>query len=305
MSIGKFIQDKLSHFSRSARKKEVISRILHAPAQLNNGVVNLHRYDPTNIGDFYCGVHHYFDKLHGTELDIFDYKREDATIRDNWYDKITQNGLIIGGGGLLNRDGFNLQMELFEKLGAKGKKTVLWGPGHNSNKPSEYGKITSYNVDTSKFGLVGVRDYGMKEEWVPCASCLHPIFDEKHDVKNEIGVIFHKKTLTNSSVQKKFEAFPSTANNAVFEDVVKFIGETDTVLTDSYHAMYWSLMLGKKVMVFPNSSKFYNFKYQPVISSFDNFENDLKKVQAYTGVMEDCRETNLKFADKVFDYLNI
>jgi hypothetical protein len=57
--------------------------------------------------------------------------------------------------------------------------------------------------------------------------------------------------------------------------------------------------------VFPNSSKFYNFKYKPVISTFTNFEADLKKVQSYSGVLEDCRETNLKFANKAFDYLNL
>ena len=305
MSLSSFLQNKLSHFGRSTRKKELISRILNNPTQENNDVVNIHRYDPTNIGDFYCGVHHYFDKLKGKQLDIFDYKREDQAIRDNWFEKITQNALIIGGGGLLNREGFDLQMKLFEQLGEKGKKTVLWGLGHNAKERNTYGKISKYNVDTSKFGLVGVRDYGMKEEWVPCASCLHPIFDEKHEVKNEIGMIFHKKTLNDKRILKKFENFPSTANNAVFEDVIQFIGETDTILTDSYHAMYWSLMLGKKVMVFPNSSKFYNFKYQPVISSFSNFENDLKKVQSFSGILEDCRETNLKFSEKVFDYLNI
>lgn len=304
MSLSEFLLNKLSHFNRSARKKEVINRILKNPTQENLDIVNLHRYDPTNIGDYYCGVHHYFEELKGKHLDIFDYKRDQET-RDNWFEKITKNSLIIGGGGLLNREGFDMQMKLFEQLGDKGKKTVLWGLGHNAKEKSTYGKISKYNVDTSKFGLVGVRDYGMKEEWVPCVSCLHPIFNEQHEVKNDIGVIFHKKTLNDKNVLKKFNQFPSTANNAVFEDVVKFIGETDTVLTDSYHAMYWSIMLGKKVMVFPNSSKFYNFKYQPVISSFANFEADLKKVHSYSGVLEDCRETNLKFANKVFDYLNL
>lgn len=305
MGLSGFIQNKLSHFSRNAQKKEIISRILNSDYQQNNNVVNLHRYDPTNIGDFYCGPHHYFDQLSGKYLDIFDYKREDKAIRDNWFEKITQNSLIIGGGGLLNREGFDKQMELFEKLGSKGKKTVLWSPGHNAKSSSTYGKIKKYNIDTSKFGLVGVRDYGMKEEWVPCVSCMHPIFDTPFEVTNEIGVIFHKKTLRNKNVLKKFEQFPSTSNDAVFEEVVNFIGSTDTILTDSYHAMYWSLMLGKKVIVFPNSSKFYDFKYQPVISTFSNFENDLKKVHAYTGIMEECREINMKFAEKTFDYLGL
>jgi len=304
MSLSDFFLNKFSLYNRTARKKEVINRILKNPTQENLDVINLHRYDPTNIGDYYCGVHHYFDELKGKHLDIFDYKRDDTT-RENWFEKITKNSLIIGGGGLLNREGFDLQMKLFEHLGEKGKKTVLWGLGHNAKEKSTYGKISKYNIDTSKFGLVGVRDYGMKEEWVPCVSCLHPIFDEKHEVKNEIGMIFHKKTLNNKSVLKKFQQFPSTANNAVFEDVVTFIGETDIILTDSYHAMYWAMMLGKKVMVFPNSSKFYNFKYQPVISTFANFENDLIKVKSYSGVLEECRESNMKFSEKAFDYLGI
>jgi hypothetical protein len=305
MGIQSFLEQKFSHFSRSAKKKEVIGRILNSSDQQNNDVVNIHRYDPTNIGDFYCGPHHYFEELKGKQLDIFDYKRDDKAIRDNWFEKITQNSLIIGGGGLLNREGFDMQMELFEKLGEKGKKTVLWGPGHNSKNKSSYGKVTKYNIDTAKFGLVGVRDYGMKEEWVPCPSCLHPIFDTPFEARNEIGIIFHKKTLSDKNVLAKFRHFPSTSNDAVFEDVVQFIGETDTVLTDSYHAMYWSLMLGKKVMVFPNSSKFYDFKYQPVISSFSSFENDLKKVRSYSGVIEECREINMRFAEKTFDYLGL
>jgi exopolysaccharide biosynthesis predicted pyruvyltransferase EpsI len=305
MGITRFLQDKLSHFGRSAKKKESIRQVLRAPEQSNNGVVNVHRYDPTNIGDFYCAPHHYFDQLKGTELDIFDYKREDDIVRRNWSQKIIDNSLIIGGGGLLNREGFYMQMDLFEQLGTKGKKTVIWGAGHNSKYRRDFGKLPSYSVDLSKFGLVGTRDYGMSDNWVPCVSCMHPIFDKTYDVKNETGIIFHKKTLRDQAVINKFASFPSTSNDSDFNEVVKFIGETDTILTDSYHAMYWSLMLGKKVMVFPNSSKFYNFKYMPVISSFDRFEQDLKKVHAYSGVMEECREINTKFAHKVFDYLNI
>lgn len=305
MGISKIVQNALSKVSRNSQKKQLINSILHAPKQHNNHVVTLHRYDPTNIGDLYCGPHHYFEPLKNTQLDIFDYKREDATIRENWKDQIIQNALIIGGGGLLNREGFEVQMELFEKLGAKGKKTVLWGVGHNSKNSRSFGNVKKYSVDTSKFGLVGVRDYSMKEEWVPCVSCMHPIFDNVVDVKNEIGVIFHKKTLKNKSIVEKFSQFPSTSNEAIFEDVVAFIGATDTVLTDSYHAMYWSLMLGKKVLVFPNSSKFYDFKYPPVISTFKNFKKDLPKLQSYSGVLEECREINMKFAEKTFDYLNL
>lgn len=304
MGLSGFLQKTLGHFGRSAAKKESLRRIANGE-QRNDDVVNLHRYDPTNIGDFWCGPHHYFEQLKGKHLDIFDYKRENDEQRNNFVEKVTANSLIIGGGGLLNREGFNLQLDLFADLGSKGKKTVLWGVGHNGKNASQFGKEVKYNVDTSKFGLVGVRDYGRKEEWVPCVSCLHPIFDNKHEVTNEVGIIFHKKTLRDQKLVDKFKGYPSTSNDSDFEEVVKFIQQTDTLITDSYHAMYWSLMLGKKVLVIPNSTKFYDFKYEPVITTFDSFKDDLKKARSYTGVMDDCRETNLRFSEKVFNYLNV
>lgn len=304
MKLLELASDKISALARVVEKKRVIKRVLNNPVLNNTGVVNVHRYDPSNIGDFYCGPHHYFEQLHNKQLDIYDYKRDSHDLREHWIDQVSNAALIIGGGGLLNRDAFEPQMKLFEQLALKGKKTVLWGVGHNSKYPQDFGRLNRYNIDTARFGLVGVRDYGAREEWVPCVSCLHPIFDNLFSVKNEVGIIFHKKTLGNPHVLQQFSSFPSTANNAVFEEVIKFIGETDTILTDSYHAMYWSIMLGKKVMVFPNSSKFYNFKYSPVISSFDRYRDDLAKLQAYSGVLEECREINLAFSKKVFDYLN-
>jgi hypothetical protein len=69
--------------------------------------------------------------------------------------------------------------------------------------------------------------------------------------------------------------------------------------------MYWSILLGKKTLVVPTTSKFYDFKYQPIITTYENFENDIKKASPYSGVLEECREINTKFANKVFNYLNI
>ncbi|MBT8265843.1 MAG: polysaccharide pyruvyl transferase family protein [Bacteroidia bacterium] len=304
MSISKFIQRNLSSFSRARQKKQVLNTVL-ASDQKNEGVINLHRIDKGNVGDYYCAPHLYFDKLKDTQLDIFDFKSSDKKLSDNWIDKVSHNALIIGGGGLLNRGSFEMQMKLFEALSAKAKKTVLWGVGHNEKKSSSFGKVNNYNIDTDKFGLVGVRDFSMNESWVPCVSCMHPIFDKSFEEQQELGIIFHKKTIKNKQLLKELSAFPSTSNTTNIEDMISFIGSSQTVVTDSYHAMYWSILLGKKVVAVPNSSKFFDFKYKPVISSFENFQNDLSKTQSYSGVLEECREVNVKFADRVFDYLNI
>lgn len=273
--------------------------------QENKGIINLHRIDKNNIGDYFCAPHHYFDALKNTELDIFDYKRQDKSIANNFIKEVSENALIIGGGGLLNRNGFQLQMKLFQELSLKNKKTVLWGVGHNEKSPKTYGNVKNYNIDTSKFGLVGTRDYSMSDEYVPCVSCMHSVFDKEYTETAEVGIVFHKDTVENKRITSKFSHIPSTSNTTNLENLIQFIGNHQTIITNSYHAMYWSMLLDKKVAVIPNSSKFFDFKYKPLITTFDNCLSDYKSAVKHTGILYESREINTAFYEKVANYLNL
>ncbi len=298
------ILELISSVKRAQRKNHVISRILSSP-QNNIGVINMHRIDTRNIGDFFSAPHHYFEELKGTAVDIFDYKSEQNEFTDNFIEKISNNAIIVGGGGLLNRRGFRRQMHLVENLIEKGKKTVLWGVGHNERSARTYGKVKKYNVDVSKFGLAGTRDFSMPGEWVPCVSCLHPVFDKKYEIKQEIGVVFHKDTLRKPKIIEKFQSYPTSSNTIDISSLIGFIGASEAIVTDSYHTMYWSMLMGKKVVAIPNSSKFFDFKYKPVFSTFDSCLQDVKKTKHLSGLLEECRSINLDFSQRVFNYLNI
>lgn len=304
MSAIKFLKRIATSPARSLSKKRVLKKTA-ARTQANEGVVNIYRIDAKNAGDFYCAPHLYFENLKNTALDIFDYKSPDEKITENWSAEVAGKQLIIGGGGLLNRGSFTKQMELFSHLAKTGKKTVLWGAGHNSKNSKDFNNIGSYKPSVKNFGLVGTRDYKLSKNWVPCVSCLHPIFDKKYETSQEVGIIFHKKTLQKPSILNKFSDFPTTSNIVDFTVLMDFIGSSEKIITDSYHAMYWSLLLGKKVVVVPNSSKFFDFKYDPVFSTFDNCLKDLKKTPSYSGILEECREKNYAFAKEVFEYLEI
>lgn len=302
MKILPFLERIITSPSRSRKKAVVLKRVMENN-QLNEGVVNLHRIDPKNAGDFYSAPHHYFDEFEDTQLDIFDYKDPDNGITDRWIEKVSSNALIIGGGGFLNRSSFSKQIHLFEDLATKGKKTVLWGVGHNSKDPKEFGKLLDYNIDVNNFGLVGTRDYNAPGDWVPCVSCMNPIFDKKFEASQEIGIVFHKKTLKQKSIISLFKDYPTTSNTTDLNSLVDFIGKSDTIITDSYHAMYWSMLLEKKVVVIPNSSKFFDFKYSPAISDFNSCLDKVKNAQRYSGLLPECRNINQEFAQKVFNYL--
>ncbi len=294
----------IASLKRSQRKRKVIGKILSSE-QKNDGVVNLHRLDTRNVGDLYCAPHHYFEELKNSSLDIFDYKSEDKKVLEKFENRMVSSSIILGGGGLLNRGGFVKQVKLVEALGAKGKKTVIWGAGHNEKSPSTYGKVTKYNVDVSNFGLAGTRDYKMPGEYVPCVSCLHPLFSESYNETDDIGIIFHKDTLRKPEITSKFKDFPTSSNTTDMNALINFIGSCNKIVTDSYHTMYWSMLMGKKVVVVPNSSKFFDFKYMPVISTFDDALNQFGKAEVYPDLLEECRTINMDFSKKVFDYLEL
>lgn len=296
------MKNLVQSLKRSYYKKNSIAVIKQAPIK-NTPVANIHRIDINNAGDFYCAPHHYFDVLKDTDLDIFSYKNLDKNKRQNFINTVSQKSLIIGGGGLLNRSGFKRQMQLFETLASNGKKIVLWGIGHN-DKHNMSNQI-NYNVDISKFGLAGLRDYSKAENYVPCVSCLHPTFDQSYDETQDIGIVFHKDTLKKENITTQFQDFPTASNTIAFEKLIEFIKQTNKIVTDSYHVMYWSMLLNKKVVVIPNSSKFFDFKYKPVISNFEDAIDQLPKAETYSGLLEECRTINQQFAEKTFDYLNL
>lgn len=295
----------LNKINSSKLKKRTLNSILEKE-QKNYNVINVHRLNPNNVGDFYCAPHNYFHNLENSELDIFDYKSNSEIVRNNFINKISNNKLIVGGGGLLNRGSFHRQMKLFEELAQNGKKIVIWGVGHNEKKKSKYGKAQNYNIDHKKFNLFATRDQNLPGEYVPCVSCLNKVFDNKYDEKRDFGIVFHSKTYKKSSIKNKFKNIPYTSNSTDLNSLVKFIGESEGIITDSYHAMYWSFLLNKKVVVIPNSSKFFDFHLKPVFSNFDDCIKDLNKSKTlYSSPLEECRELNIQFAKKAFEYLEI
>jgi hypothetical protein len=303
MSANKFISKLITSPIRNYSKKKILKKLSSSP-QTNTGIVNIHRIDKGNVGDYFCAPHHYFENLNNP-IDIYDYKNIEKDVRNHWVNSITTNALIIGGGGLLNRGSFENPMQVFEKLALKGKRTVLWGVGHNSKNKKDFNKLKSYNININNFGLVGTRDYGFVDNYVPCVSCLNTVFDKEYTSTQETGIIFHKKTLKNTYLVEKFKDYPTSSNTTNLEELINFIGKSGTIITDSYHAMYWSILLGKKVAVVPNSSKFFNFKYNPIITSFENCLEDAKKAPQYDGVLEECRDLNMKYYSKVANYLNL
>ncbi|MFC0877969.1 polysaccharide pyruvyl transferase family protein [Saccharicrinis sp. FJH2] len=278
-------------------QKRKFRHIEHAGADYD-GVINIHRFNTNNVGDRASAPYLYFSELRRKRIDILGFK-EEFDYHD-WTSEIAQNNVVVGGGGFLERKGFKHSIDFFLHLAEKGRKVVFWGIGHNDPRMGSYDYYShKYSHDVSGIKLFGTRDIN-KHEWVPCASCMSNNLDRKYETKQEIGIVKHHSfnNLPESS-------YPVIYNDSSFEDVIKFIGESEYVVTDSYHAMYWSILMQKKVLVVPNSTKMFNLKFPVPHTDFQSFKSHLSKTVVYNEALDICRDRNIEFAGKVFDYLGL
>lgn len=245
-------------------------------------IVNVHVADKNNIGDMTCAPLLYFD--------IPNRDRRMADLRNF---KISEHeDIVVGGGGLLYPS-FHLALKSI--LNEKKGKAVFWGGGLNT-----HGITKDHFPDwMNSFNLVGCRDWGQRFEWVPCASAMSPLFDKPAKVNQEIVVYEHHHTAIS------IPGFERMRNNASdFSKVIEFLGSAETVMTNTYHGVYWSILLGKKVVIIrPFSSRFHSFKWPVSILESDDWKAGQKIARAFPEALRESREANLKFYGKVLALL--
>lgn len=254
----------------------------------------------TNAGDVYSSplLFYNFDGYNTEQINDF-----------NLVKKLENNIVIFGGGGILDT---NKNRSSYYKNLNQSNIYFHWGSGSNRLNPEKTNwrpKKIELNIDDDileNFVYVGRRDYFSKyynkHEYVPCVSCKIPQLQDDYKIEREIGVVQHKwlQQITNLN-------YPKTSmrlSNDVSE-IIKFIGESEAIVTGSFHAAYWGLLMGKKVIINGAwSSKFDTIKYKPVSLS-NNIKKDIEKcVIPPLEYLKECIELNDKFYDKILNFLS-
>lgn len=284
-------------------------------------IVNCHVIDQTNIGDLFSAPAQYFD--------FPGYSVENIDIRTIKTEDIQGKDVIVGGGGLA----FPRFQDAFEQLthSQQNTKLIIWGIGQQIYDNYTLKDIQNFDYlpYIKGFDLVGIRDAHVQNNWIPCASCMHPSFDQKREIKHEFVVFSHKK------FQIEFPGFPCMTNNHQnLSEILDFLGSGETILTSSYHGAYWGTLLGRKVLAFPFTSKFYTLKHLPGMypvqkwsqakfkveilgktlyeSAYDNkficnqddWKQYLHKCKTYPDSLAENRDRNSWFHSQVMNLLN-
>ena len=251
-------------------------------------VTNIYRIDEKNIGDIYSSPLKYFD-LGESEEDIWQ-------LNHNY--NPAGNNVIFGGGGLIGQ--MRPLVPLTYVLQKKGYKLFGWGIGDHSfvcmDEQTQY--IPELNVTYPSYilewDLLGLRDWYPplfeqyeQMSWVPCVSCMSEVFDKEYSIKHDFVMYAHQ--------------------HMRFEQVVgmHLVSEEQRLTNQStFHGAYWATLLKRKVICFPYSSKFWGLKHKPVYSYPQAWKESFDKTKVYDDALEECREANKSFYNKLLERIS-
>lgn len=264
-------------------------------------------FAPANLGDWISSPYYYFYEF---------FSRYTSIVHSDWailWHEIEYDDVVIfGGGGLLdNSDPLN---SVLNKLMEKCRNVIIWGAGtHKYNESNIFGmKPTSVEINFSKALYCGIRDYQhpYNQEFLPCASCLHPAFNISKNPPN----IVRKVGTIKSALENNFAVsnVPSYITNAEpIAAVVEYIASSEVILVSSYHGAFWSLLLGKKVVLPSTRLGVDKYKYfRHPVGFYDSADYDEELIMRIASTLpspinflNEARIINYDFFNKVRNFI--
>ena len=232
-------------------------------------IFHIHRIDK-NPGDLWSSPRHYFDFENYATIDILNKKKLSSIPPGS--------KCVVGGGGLI-KNTFYASLDI---LFAKECHIAFWGIGERLNQNLKNGWISrkeKTNIKPSFFDttlhLPSMRSLEPGIEWLPCASCNHPIFNNNFKTKPKgIKILQHKKVpIPNPN------NFPLISNDPLtIEECIDFISSASILITNSYHAMYWAYLLSVPTICIPFSSGHYSFCDKMIYCKPGSLEKKIKLI---------------------------
>ncbi|MFT7087409.1 MAG: hypothetical protein ACJAZX_000843 [Rickettsiales bacterium] len=246
-----------------------------------------------NIGDLSCTPYHYFPFPSSTLHDLNDTTGKKYEI-------------AIFGGGAIHASIKNSSF-MHQAL-----HKVAWGVGSSLSR-GIVGDLIIPNLD--EFAFYGVREYERFKKisknhknvrYTPCVTCMSDLFDKPSEPEHEIGFYLHGSKTPADMIDKVPSEHLMLNRCATFKESIEFLSKYKTIVTNSFHGTYWSLLLNKKVISIPFSSKFYGFTSKPSYAKFSNWEDIISSAEpSNSGYLEKCRFNNVKFYEEACIHFSI
>lgn len=214
---------------------------------------------------------------------------------NSYFDIETDDDIVVIGGGIFTEQIYKDNAD---------QKVVCWGVGTNSDDINGINQVKTGSHAFSWRDKSVVSD----EDWVPCPSCFNTEFINEPTGNNMLWVV------TNTEHMR-----PPMDQSAVFlntpkEQFLREWNQSEIIVSNSYHSLYWALLSGRAVIPFG-----YNLKFKYLFENFgltfpesNMYESnragakeiadlDMEPFSVSSSYLEEFKERNLEFADKLND----
>lgn len=243
-------------------------------------IIFRHHRDTENLGDRVCSPYDYVPELaaQGQVVDLSLPTPPCSTV-------IYGGGKIMGG-----------LAKTFGPNDLAARHRIAWGVSTVHRLPFSL----KYWQAFRRMDLIGSRDFSDRRfTFAPCVTCLSDEFDRKHAETRDVVVYAHAWKSDGAGLQIP-DHVPSLTNRAKdFAEVIAFLGSARTVVSNSYHGVYWALLLGKRVLCLPFSNKFSGYRLPPGYATPQDWQKCLHKAQAQPEMLGLCREATASFRARV------
>jgi hypothetical protein len=255
-----------------------------------------------NVGDYWASPTHYYDFP-------FDYEREQFVqicndVRDGNEENLPKDSIVIvGGGGLIVTSTNYLQKGLQNII--DNNKCVIWALGSNTTVTDD--RLSWDFLDNKNILMCGLRDtiHGLNRNYIPCVSSKHKIFDKYINKTNKgegFGILEHV------DYNVPIDGVDKIKNNCDIEELIDFIDSKEYLVSTTYHGLYWSQLLGKKVVYFNEdneiNTKFINIRNRVHICNRNNYKTLLENSCSLNGLIKESRFLNDIFYKQLIKSVN-
>lgn len=208
------------------------------------------------------------------------------------YSLIKPNDFVIfSGGGLIDQN--NHWNRTINKLCQSNRYCYAWGIGFNKHRTNR-GQNKLSKIDLTLFYRAGIRDAVTQTKHLPCSSCMLKQFDEPYTIKRDIGVLEHVHFPI-----KLNGSFDTIKNNRPIDEIIRFIGESKRIVTNTYHCLYFATLSEKPVVLYERFSNKFDRMPFPIVDYSGDLEKDFEKHQVIPHYLRECRRKNKGFYNSV------
>lgn len=250
-----------------------------------NEIFNFFHSTADNVGDRMCGPAQY----------LWPGKVRNRPFRSSPTRRL--QSVIVGGGQIYS----DLE-SILAKIRTNNPSAAIvgWGIG----LPQRGSRDSDVLKTVRQFSAFGTRNYDWRDEldFVPCASCLSPLFDLARAPAHEVVVYLHRKKPQPENIPPGIPVLSNVMQSP--SKVIDFIASGDTVVTSSYHGVYWAQLLGRRVVCIPYNEKFATLQHLPVMSTPQQWTNALRTAIRSEPLLDEYREINRAFSRKAMELWN-